>query len=300
MKFNFSRFNGIVFTVITVGAFILAGVIAAPFLLKATTISDSIRGQFLFSIILYSLMVIPAWFIGLSKRDRRAVLTNSPSRNKGNPLFVIIPFFLAIPFNAIYVTIIEKLLPSLYKAMEEAGNLAANMPQSQNFMDLFLLFLTLVVMAPIFEEMVFRGIFYNLLNKKQSLLVAALISSLFFGLLHGATFFQTAVLGFVLAMIYQVTGKLWMAMAAHAFNNFIGFLQVVLMSYGVLKVGPDGTPLPESLTAFSVMSGFILVGIVLSLIALILYLKKNPPRAIFKDVAPVFKQGIKEIPGEEY
>ena len=129
----------------------------------------------------------------------------------------------------------------------------------------------------------FRGMLYNLLNKYMSLPLASLISSLVFGALHGTTFFQTAVIGFVLAVVYQVTGDLKMAMLGHAVNNGVAFLQGILLSEGYLETGSPGE---------LILASIFLLGALVMIVRTVLYLRRNSLRSIFRDRSPMYKHEI--------
>lgn len=86
------------------------------------------------------------------------------------------------------------------------------------------LILMACVMAPIFEEIIFRGIFYHYLRGTAAAAGAALITGFFFAILHPqglAAVPMLASIGFVLAMIREWRGSLIASMTAHAFNNLI-------------------------------------------------------------------------------
>ena len=80
---------------------------------------------------------------------------------------------------------------------------------------------TAVVMAPICEEVLFRGIIQNSLVRKHGPWSGILIASAIFGLIHGVP--QQVVAGFCLGIIigfvYYRTGSLLAAMVLHAINN---------------------------------------------------------------------------------
>lgn len=80
------------------------------------------------------------------------------------------------------------------------------------------------------EELFFRGIVFNYLKSKlNSFIHAALISSLFFAGMHMqiAQFIPIFILGFALAVVYHITGKIWLAMLLHAANNSIQVLALM-------------------------------------------------------------------------
>jgi uncharacterized protein len=78
-------------------------------------------------------------------------------------------------------------------------------------------------LAPISEELFFRGFVFSGLRSRMSVWPAAIISGLVFGSVHAFTGITTviplAVLGVALAWLYDKTGSLWPPVIAHALNN---------------------------------------------------------------------------------
>lgn len=79
------------------------------------------------------------------------------------------------------------------------------------------------VLAPIAEELFFRGFIFGTL-RKLGLLPAALITGLLFGLVHAGSaspqyLVPLGLLGFVLCLLRWRTGSLYPCMALHSFNN---------------------------------------------------------------------------------
>jgi membrane protease YdiL (CAAX protease family)/uncharacterized RDD family membrane protein YckC len=81
----------------------------------------------------------------------------------------------------------------------------------------------IAIVAPIAEEIFFRGMLFGGLRKRLSTYPAAAISALVFGALHATTGITAVppliVFGFMLALLYERTGSLVPGMIAHAFNN---------------------------------------------------------------------------------
>lgn len=83
------------------------------------------------------------------------------------------------------------------------------------------------VVAPIAEELFFRGFFFGGL-RKYGLTIAVLVSGTTFGLVHVASspigfIVPLAALGMILALLYERTGSLYAPIALHALNNSIAF-----------------------------------------------------------------------------
>ena len=86
-----------------------------------------------------------------------------------------------------------------------------------------ILILSVAVVAPIYEEIIFRGILLKGMASKINPTVALVISSLFFALVHlnipqGINAF---LLGLVIGAIYLKTGSIYLSMFAHFANNFL-------------------------------------------------------------------------------
>lgn len=93
------------------------------------------------------------------------------------------------------------------------------------------------VLAPLSEELIFRGGLYRYLRQKLGRTPALLASSLCFGALHGnwAGFLPLAVLGMILALAYEATGSLRVAVVAHSLFN-LNTIFIVLS--GLQEIGP--------------------------------------------------------------
>ena len=92
--------------------------------------------------------------------------------------------------------------------------------------------LSVAVIAPIFEEMVFRGFVYGGFERSVGALPAVLLSSLLFTVLHGQynvyELAQIFVLGMVLGLARMRTQSLFTPIVMHAANNALATAMVFL------------------------------------------------------------------------
>jgi membrane protease YdiL (CAAX protease family) len=79
--------------------------------------------------------------------------------------------------------------------------------------------------APVVEEFFFRGFLYQALRTRLGILGGAVVSGLIFGAIHNKIEFliPLAILGTVLALVFQKTNSLWPCVMIHALNNTIAF-----------------------------------------------------------------------------
>jgi uncharacterized protein len=88
-----------------------------------------------------------------------------------------------------------------------------------------LAFVSLVVVAPIAEELIFRGYLFGKLKKYAAVWISILLSAALFAVAHGQwnVALDTFALGIVLATLRVVTGSLWASIVLHALKNGLAF-----------------------------------------------------------------------------
>ena len=87
-----------------------------------------------------------------------------------------------------------------------------------------------LVLAPVFEETLFRGFAYPALKRWLGPGISALIVSLVFALLHMSllAFVPLVVLGLVLVVAYEATGSLLVPIFIHSGFNAISFARLLI------------------------------------------------------------------------
>ena len=87
-----------------------------------------------------------------------------------------------------------------------------------------------VLGAPIAEETLFRGILYAWIRERGYPRIAAVASSVLFGLVHFnmTAFIPLSLFGLSLAWLYRRTGNLASTMVAHAVFNLAPFVAIAL------------------------------------------------------------------------
>lgn len=89
--------------------------------------------------------------------------------------------------------------------------------------------LLMVVLAPVVEELVFRGLLYRMLRERWGVLVSIAVSAVFFSLIHhGMLFSPQLVGGIIFALAYEWSRSLWVSIALHMGANAAVYLLSVL------------------------------------------------------------------------
>jgi len=88
----------------------------------------------------------------------------------------------------------------------------------------------MVIAAPVFEEILFRGIILKGLLNKYSPVTAIVISSILFGIAHMNPwqFIAAFTIGIFVGWIYYRTSSLLLAIVIHATANLTGFVMGLL------------------------------------------------------------------------
>jgi len=89
-----------------------------------------------------------------------------------------------------------------------------------------LLFFTAVILVPVSEEILFRGMAYTVLKKKFGVNRGILLSALLFSLLHQMVFYFVPIflMGIVFAYVYEKTKSLLPSILSHALINLFAMI----------------------------------------------------------------------------
>jgi membrane protease YdiL (CAAX protease family) len=99
-------------------------------------------------------------------------------------------------------------------------------------LQLALYFSAICIIAPVYEEIVFRGVIYRLL-RKRGVVIAVIVSSTIFSLMHminGDISIVNIIGGFIFAISFEVEKNLVTPMTIHFAGNASIFLLVYLSS----------------------------------------------------------------------
>ena len=153
-------------------------------------------------------------FFALRKKDMLKEINASPI-----PALTYVPLSVMGMCFAVLVTFIMGILPISEEVWAEY-NQSASVIDSAGFIPM----LSTVIIAPIAEETVFRGLVYTRLKHAMPAWVAAILQAVIFGALHGQIIWMAYafVMGLVLAATVESTGSLFAGMAVHICFNLMG------------------------------------------------------------------------------
>ncbi|MBO6303222.1 MAG: CPBP family intramembrane metalloprotease [Ruminiclostridium sp.] len=212
-------------------------------------------------------------------------------------------------FGAVYglahgvnvITIIVMYILTSKADIMQKANTVSDMPKS--IVSAWGMFFMLVVIAPLFEEFMFRGLVLNELRPYGSGL-AIFVSGVMFGVFHGnfQQCFYTAAAGIAMGYIAYVTGSLVPTTVIHMIMNGLAGILTLLMSTDPVQkyiLNGDSSEIPESdmlwVAAFGIFVVCILILILVGVIMAVLKLRqilRHKPKKVWSEVSGGKKLGV--------
>ena len=95
-----------------------------------------------------------------------------------------------------------------------------------------------VVLAPLVEEIIFRGCIYRFLKSRLTLTTAQILSGAVFAVMHGnlMSFAPLVIVGVLLARVYEKAGNLLVPICFHAFFNGFSLVMLFIMSHSSVEL----------------------------------------------------------------
>jgi membrane protease YdiL (CAAX protease family) len=235
-------FKSFVLVLGTIGLFFAGQLVAIYILVALFSVfgfnTDEIQGfltdkpsfQFLAVLLIESITIGALWWAHRLKKQPFLKLVGLGSKPKlssiGYATITYIVYFLVL---IVTVAIVNNLIPAIdVNQMQDLGfdNVSGG--------GLVFVFLTLVVLPPIAEEIIFRGFLYQRLRGLISIYPAAIITSIIFALAHTEFLgdnplnwiaaIDTFILSFFLIFLLQKTKTLWASIFLHAIKNCLAFI----------------------------------------------------------------------------
>lgn len=153
--------------------------------------------------------------------------------------------------------------------LEQAISLSnSEIGNPSNLIDLILLSISTIILAPIIEEIVYRKVLFIKFSKKLGIFVAAIVSSLVFGIGHDTLGILGAmVFGLACCILYKKYENILVPMSVHFINNFIAGIFTCIDYFR----GEFNTP--TDVITNSDISTYLIVGSLLTVISLIVFIR---------------------------
>lgn len=162
----------------------------------------------------------------LPKRERKPIGILSASG------WVILTVFAVLCVSSVMAQLhLDKLIVDLTGCPEQQDVVQEMM--DGNASQKLILALAAVVMAPIGEEVCFRGFIYNILRQRAGVWSAALATGLLFGAVHASLvqLVPLTIFGIAQCLLYEKSKTLTLPMAVHALFNGLSVAVILMLPY---------------------------------------------------------------------
>ena len=172
--------------------------------------------------------------------------------------------YLGITFTLMWIgNLIGLAITELLRSAMQ-NDIANPVHQLINSTDIWLNLFLISIIAPIFEEIMFRKLIIDRTIKygaKVSIILSAVIFALFHGNLN--QFFYTLLMGGFFAYIYIKTGKITYTIILHAIINLMGSVVSLIIASSVENIQASPNPLDGAIIIayFIVLFTFIVIGV---------------------------------------
>jgi membrane protease YdiL (CAAX protease family) len=198
-------------------------------------LSDNVALQFLTVLCIEIVTIEILWWLHMLRKQPFFEAVGLGSRPKikflGYSALAYVVYFVTL---LVTVAIITALIPAI--DIDQVQQLGFD---SAKGFDLVFVFLTLVVLPPIAEEILFRGFLFSRLKTQIGIAAAAIITSTIFALAHTEFLgdnplnwiaaIDTFVFSFFLIFLYVKTKSLWPSIFLHAIKNCLAFIFLFLV-----------------------------------------------------------------------
>lgn len=210
------------------------------------------------------ILVLPFYF-KFKKEDKEQMPAEYvlPITAKGVLICIVIAFGLA-GVSAIYQLILRQFFMGVSSVAESVKSFDQTFQSSTTIVAYLWSFLSVAILGPIVEELIFRGVLFSGINRYVSGFWTVIITAVYFGLWHSNPMqvLYTILLGLGFGFAYATTRNIWFPMLIHLVNNMISQL-------------PPSLENNENFVLMMIILRF--VAIIPMLIILYKMIKKNKP-----------------------
>ena len=195
-----------------------------------TTLLELVLEAIIYLAALLVTVFVP-WLV-LKKKFPSAMTTRNEMGLRGmltwtDILLAVVGYIVSTLVGGLLLIVAQAMIPGIdWQASQEVGFRTISSSQ-----DMIMAFVALAIVAPICEELIFRGWLYGKLRAKIPAFPAILLVSLLFGLVHGQWNVGLVVFCMSVAncLIRELTGTIYGGVVVHIIRNMIAFYGLFIL-----------------------------------------------------------------------
>ena len=192
-------------------------------------------------VVAVALIILPPWYLMKSKVGKDGLgLRGLPTWT--DILLAPIGYIASMVATMAVLLVIQAFVPSFN--LQETQDVGFRMESLYSNADKMVAFAALVILAPIAEELIFRGYLYGKLRTRLSAIPAIILVSVLFGFMHGQwnVGIVVGVMSIFLCIARELTGTIYAGILMHMIRNGLAFY--LLYINPISAVGVLGVALP--------------------------------------------------------
>ena len=192
-------------------------------------------------VVAVALIILPPWYFMKSKVGKDGLgLRGLPTWT--DILLAPIGYIASMVAAMAVLLVIQAFVPSFN--LQETQDVGFRMESLYSNADKMVAFAALVILAPIAEELIFRGYLYGKLRTRLSAIPAIILVSVLFGFMHGQwnVGIVVGVMSIFLCIARELTGTIYAGILMHMIRNGLAFY--LLYINPISAVGVLGVALP--------------------------------------------------------
>ena len=214
----------VVASLLTIGVLWVGNALGIVIPITSAAVSNTILTAVVYALTL--LIVIGAPWLVRKIRTTKAELGLTRWPSWMDILLAPAGFLVYIVLSWLFGNVADAIIP-WYDATEVQDTGFSGLTQNYQYL---LAFVSLVVLAPVAEELLFRGYLFGKLKKHVPAWIAVVVASIAFGVAHASWTVGVDVfaLGLVLCTLRLVSGSIWSSVLLHGLKNGIAFYLVFI------------------------------------------------------------------------
>ena len=173
-------------------------------------------------VVAVALIILPPWYLMKSKVGKDGLgLRGLPTWT--DILLAPIGYIASMAATMAVLLVIQAFVPSFN--LQETQDVGFRMESLYSNADKMVAFAALVILAPIAEELIFRGYLYGKLRTRLSAIPAIILVSVLFGFMHGQwnVGIVVGVMSIFLCIARELTGTRYAGILMHMIRNGLAF-----------------------------------------------------------------------------
>lgn len=188
-------------------------------MLTASTLLDTVIAAVVYTLTLGIVIGVPYKWLGVRVTKKELGLTRWP--NLMDVVYTPIAFIVYMMCAAVLTMAVMVAFPNIDMTQEQQVGFD-DISQGYEYV---LAFLTLVIIAPVAEEVLIRGYLYGRIRKYFSVVAAAAATAVLFSAMHVQLNVAISLLpiGIILVVLREKTGSIWAGIFLHMLKNGIAY-----------------------------------------------------------------------------